>query len=209
MLYEVITKSRGYGSGDDFERIPAFAEVLDRFGKTLHLNVEIKTPFMASLAGPSGPFPERLPLSEAGIDPQVLAANARYVENVAALLAAGPLGEGMNAYRDLIVSSFDPYALASLREIAPEIPLAFLSMPGPFGNFDALAENLLGKSLIAWHPHFNQVDEELVEWHHGKNRRINVWTVNDADSARALAGLGADGIITNSPALILDAFTIN
>lgn len=188
-------------------RIPELDQVFKRFGNALLLNVEIKTPFMASLYVPGNIFPETLIESESEMDAGILAANRRYVEIIAERLLE--YGTVQNQFHGLIISSFDPFALAHLHEMAPGIPLAFLSMPGTGNNFDALAENLLGNVLAAWHPHYNQVDEELVEYQHRKKRLVNVWTVNEAETARSLADLGVDSIITNSPARIRSALINN
>lgn len=195
-LQGLSVTNAGYPDGPQWRRIPELSEVLDGFGKTMLLNVEIKTPLMAAQIEPDG---------ERG--PEVMAANEVYVDRIAALLAAGPGGAGLNAYRGLIVSSFDPHALASLHRKVPGIPLAFLSMPGTGNNFDSLAEALLGEFLSAWHPHFSQVTADFVDYHHGKKRALNVWTVNDTGVARTLANLGVDGIITNSPERIRSALT--
>ena len=41
---------------------------------------------------------------------------------------------------------------------------------------------------------------------HGGPLEVFTWTVNDADTARQVAGYGVDGIITNSPDVVRDAF---
>jgi len=59
-------------------------------------------------------------------------------------------------------------------------------------------------------PHFMMVNEpefarRLVAHFHEVGVKINVWTVNDGQEARALASAGVDGIITDRPAVIVKA----
>jgi glycerophosphoryl diester phosphodiesterase len=53
-----------------------------------------------------------------------------------------------------------------------------------------------------WWPHRLMVDAALVDAIHGAGGRVIVWTVNDAEEARALAALGVDGICTDVPDLL-------
>jgi glycerophosphoryl diester phosphodiesterase len=53
----------------------------------------------------------------------------------------------------------------------------------------------------ALHPHFSDVDRDLVTSLHKRNREINVWTVNNPNEIHRLANLGVDSIITNDPDL--------
>jgi glycerophosphoryl diester phosphodiesterase len=92
-------------------------------------------------------------------------------------------------------SSFKPYSLAKLRQVAPEIPCGLLYSPlslgaawlAPITPFEAL------------HPHFTLVRSWFVRFAHRLGRRVVVWTVDDADRALGLVNAGVDALITNDP----------
>lgn len=101
--------------------------------------------------------------------------------------------------REVLVSSFDPRALAVLRRRAPGVPTGFL-----FGARQGwVLRSGLPAILVraaAVHPEKWLVDAGAVAaWHRG-GRRVNVWTVDDAAELRRLAAIGVDGVITNDPA---------
>lgn len=98
-------------------------------------------------------------------------------------------------------SSFKPYSLARLRQIAPEVPCGLLYSPlnlgtlwlVPFTPFEAL------------HPESSLVAEWFVRLAHRVRRRVVVWTVDDPNRADQLARWGVDGIITNDPGALREA----
>jgi glycerophosphoryl diester phosphodiesterase len=51
----------------------------------------------------------------------------------------------------------------------------------------------------ALHPHFSDVDQVLVAALHSRNRKVNVWTVDEPSEIQRLAALEVDSIITNDP----------
>jgi glycerophosphoryl diester phosphodiesterase len=102
-----------------------------------------------------------------------------------------------------IVSSFDPWMLATLRLLAPEIETGFL-----FGSDHRwLASGWLARPIgsIAVHPENTLVTAARCGIWRRMGARIHVWTVNDANEARALAALGVDAIITDVPGAIVVA----
>lgn len=100
-----------------------------------------------------------------------------------------------------IVSSFNPLFLAALRDVAPEVGRGLLFDRAP-GVMPLIAARL---GVAALHPHRNLVTPELIETARRRGWRVNVWTVNDADLARRLIGLGVDGLIGDDPAMLLAA----
>jgi len=106
----------------------------------------------------------------------------------------------------VIVSSFDPQVLSHLRRVGPEFARALLyDEHGPL-----VKAPLWGRCLSrpqALHPHWRLVDEKMVQWAHRRGYLVNVWTVDDVQMARQLANWGVDGIITNSPRALLQAFS--
>ncbi len=57
---------------------------------------------------------------------------------------------------------------------------------------------------IGSHPHFSSV-RNTIDQSADRSGFVNVWTVNDADTARRLNALGVDGIITDEIALVFEA----
>src|SRR6185436_4873050 len=102
----------------------------------------------------------------------------------------------------VLVSSFDPLALVQLYRHLPDVAAAYL-----FHDEQSLAlrkgwaGRWVGASVI--HPQHTLVDEaSLRRWRRG-GLAVNVWTVNDPDELRRLAGLGVDGVFTDDPAAAL------
>jgi len=46
-------------------------------------------------------------------------------------------------------------------------------------------------------PHFNSIDEELVERAHGLGLEVYAWTVNNEHDLVRLADWGVDGVVTD------------
>ncbi|MEO1063987.1 MAG: glycerophosphodiester phosphodiesterase [Actinomycetota bacterium] len=102
----------------------------------------------------------------------------------------------------LLVSSFDPGAVAAVGERAPELELGLLAVPGA-GRLAVARAARLG--AVAVHPIDADVDPDLVSLAHDAGLAVNVWTVDDPDRIRELAGWGVDAVITNDPEQALRA----
>lgn len=111
---------------------------------------------------------------------------------VAALVAAYGAGDRV------LVSSFDMGTLDRLREVDPSIPTGWLVFSG--SSPDQLVARAVAHGVDALHPHDLLVDRGLVRAAGDAGLALNVWTVDDPDRLRQLAGWGVDGIITNDPA---------
>lgn len=100
---------------------------------------------------------------------------------------------------EVLVSSFDPFALVQLHRHVPDVALGFI-----FGADQALPirrgwiGNLFGASLV--HPEHTLCTEATVKAWHRAGRPVNTWTVDDPDELRRLAALGVDGIFVDDPA---------
>lgn len=94
----------------------------------------------------------------------------------------------------VLVSSFNPFNLPRFHTQMPEAALGLLTQPGS-------AKKWIWRlfEYQALHPHFSDVDKVLVASLHRRNRQVNVWTVDDPQEIRRLAGLEVDSIITNDP----------
>jgi glycerophosphoryl diester phosphodiesterase len=128
---------------------------------------------------------------EPGHDPTEPAARV-----VAAALASG-------ASRRVVVSSFNPLALAVVREISAELRTAVLTNAA----FD-LASNLAAAIAGAneeCHVPADLIQPEFVQTAHEANRRVVAWTINDPDIVRSCAEWGVDGVITDDPRMARNA----
>ena len=120
------------------------------------------------------------------------------VRATAALLEAR--GTGL---ANIIVSSFDPWMLAHFGWLLPRVSRGFLFEEG--ARFLRSGWPALPLGAQAVHPPRAVVDAARCRAWRRQGKLINVWTVNDADSAKALAALGVDAIITDVPGQIADA----
>ena len=104
----------------------------------------------------------------------------------------------------VIVSSFDPLALASFQVERTQVPIGLLIKETQ--NW-LLRSSVLARPLRAdaVHPSARLVTADRVRDWHDRGLAVNVWTVDDADEMRRLSQLGVDAIITNVPNVALDA----
>jgi glycerophosphoryl diester phosphodiesterase len=107
----------------------------------------------------------------------------------------------------ILVSSFDPFALLTFHRHLPDVALAYLfhdEQPLPLRR--GWVGNWMGASVL--HPQHTLVSEARVKAWHAAGLPINVWTVDDALELQRLARLGVDGVFANDPAhaiAVLDA----
>ena len=105
----------------------------------------------------------------------------------------------------VLVSSFDPFALIQLHHHVPDVALAFLfhdEQPLPIRK--GWVGSWMGASVL--HPQHTLCDETTVKAWHTAGMPINVWTVDDAPELKRLAALGVDGVFCNDPAHALKVF---
>jgi glycerophosphoryl diester phosphodiesterase len=112
------------------------------------------------------------------------------------------------AARGVLLSSFDPRFIYRLARALPSIPSAFLfHTKSPIARAAALVGaatfNRLGARAV--HPEHVLVTEQRMQGWRSKKALVGVWTVNDPARARALATLGVDYIVTDTPGSILMA----
>ena len=94
-----------------------------------------------------------------------------------------------------IVISFDPATLAPLRRIDPSIMVGLLVEENYPDCIQAARE--LGAGQLC--PKFSCVTPALVEQAHRADLKVITWTVNSAESMRAMIAAGVDGIMTDFP----------
>ena len=112
------------------------------------------------------------------------------VTETARLLEGAPLPP-------VIVSSFDPAMLAYLSWRRPSLLLGYL-----FASDQKLTRSGWAGRVMhvgAMHPERTEIDGPRFRAWQKRGRIVNVWTVNEAAEARALAAMGVDAIITDLP----------
>jgi glycerophosphoryl diester phosphodiesterase len=128
---------------------------------------------------------------EAGYDP---------AEPVAHALAEALVAEGD---RRVVVSSFNPVALAVVRQNAPGVRTAVLTSEA----FD-LASNLAA-AVDGGHDECHipaaLVEEAFVARAHEARKRVVAWTVNDPGTLRTFSAVGVDAVITDDPGAAIAA----
>jgi glycerophosphoryl diester phosphodiesterase len=105
----------------------------------------------------------------------------------------------------VLISSFDPFALIQFHRHLPDVALAFLfhdEQPLPMRR--GWVGNWMGASLL--HPQNTLVTEASVKAWHTAGLPINAWTVDDAPELERLARLGVDGVFCNDPAHAVKVF---
>lgn len=112
-------------------------------------------------------------------------------------IAVAALIDAFGCRDRVLVSSFDLESLMRLREVDPTVPLGWLvwAQADP-GQLIGRAE---ARKMAAINPHHVLVDASFVDQAHRAGLEVSVWTVDDPERIRSLAGLGVDTIITNTP----------
>ena len=132
-------------------------------------------------------------------------AGLRLVHDVAGLLVEAGVGEwpgpAGSARVRVIVSSFDPAALAEVRRVAPGLATGLLLARG--ADWRAALSGAVG--LRAVNPAEADAGPELFAAARATGLAVVPWTVDDPARAAALAAMGAAGVITNRPRSVLAA----
>lgn len=99
----------------------------------------------------------------------------------------------------LLVSSMNPFALEMFHGLMPEVTLGLITYAVPEGWLQRL-ERYHCNALHCYHAF---VTRALVDEVHVSGHRLHVYTVNDAEQARALYALGVDALFTDFPECLL------
>ncbi|HKD86447.1 MAG TPA: glycerophosphodiester phosphodiesterase [Terriglobales bacterium] len=102
--------------------------------------------------------------------------------------------------RGYVVSSFLPEVLLRLYDLDPRVPLGYICDQQ--------------KKLAVWtdlpittfFPHHRVVSSALIDEAHARGLKVMTWTVNDREDMLRLAEWGVDGLISDSPTLLSEAF---
>jgi len=102
----------------------------------------------------------------------------------------------------VIISSFNPWALARMKRVVPELACALLyaNLTAHLDLGPTKARHLLRAEAV--HPHLRLVTPRYIARAQRHGLRVNVWTVNEETEMQRLIALGVDGLITDHPALL-------
>ncbi|MDR2687792.1 MAG: glycerophosphodiester phosphodiesterase [Oscillospiraceae bacterium] len=124
----------------------------------------------------------------------------------AAAPAVARLAREMGVSDKLIVSSFDMDMLQACLAEDPGARVCFLYAPDSedcgeiFGDPGGFAKQY---SLYAYHPFVMLASREFIGECHAAGVAVNPWTVNQGHGMELLRDWGADGLITDEPALAM------
>lgn len=106
----------------------------------------------------------------------------------------------------VLVSSFDPFALLQLHHHLPDIALAYLCHDEqPFPLRRGWVGRWIGSSLI--HPQHTLCTADRLKAWHTAGLPVNAWTIDDRVELERLASIGVDGVFSNDPAYALSVFS--
>lgn len=108
------------------------------------------------------------------------------------------VGKMLEAYKieqDTIVTSFDRLFLEEFKSMFPGMSTGYLY--GMFYRQEKKLNNAVETGAEVILPHFNSIDEELVERAHGLGLKVYAWTVNNEHDLVRLTDWGVDGVVTD------------
>ncbi|MFF6801463.1 glycerophosphodiester phosphodiesterase family protein [Streptomyces sp. NPDC012616] len=102
----------------------------------------------------------------------------------------------------LIVQSFSADCLRTVHQLMPAVRIGLLGMPAlsDLSRFSVFADQI-NPSYPALSQAYVAAVHELTG-PHGRPMKVFTWTVDDAETARAVAGYGVDGVITDRPDVV-------
>ncbi|MEO6772251.1 MAG: glycerophosphodiester phosphodiesterase [Kofleriaceae bacterium] len=124
--------------------------------------------------------------------------SARLARATALVSATAEVIRRSGRAEQILVSSFDPFALVQFHAHLPDIALAYLfhaQQVWPLRK--GWVGNAMGASLF--HPEHTLCTEASMKAWRTAGVPINAWTVDDDDELRRLDALGVDGVFCNDP----------
>ncbi len=109
------------------------------------------------------------------------------------------LVEVLNMEADVIIFSYNPGELSQVKTLNAAIPTLYLSSLGTTTAIDeavSVNADAFGPGVI--------LSQSIVDYAHQQSLEIWKWTVNDTNEMKTLLDWGIDGIITDTPAVLLE-----
>ncbi|WP_406479071.1 glycerophosphodiester phosphodiesterase [Streptomyces sp. NBC_01615] len=105
----------------------------------------------------------------------------------------------------LIVQSFSADSVRTVHDLRPGIKTAFLGRPSiaQLPDYAQFADQINSDHTALSSGYVSAVHG--FDGPHGSPMKVFAWTINNADTARRVAGFGVDGVITNVPDVIQKA----
>lgn len=177
------------------ESVPQLADVLAAIPPEVGVNVEFKNPG-------SGEVRIGQQLDSVAFETHVDLWKS-FVAEVGAILAATP--------HEVLVSSFHEPAIAALRSVEPDLPVAFVFRDSIECGFEVARRYdceavhppmtmIAGTALFDADTYDPKVD--VVSRAHAEGRTVNVWTVENWFQASQLQQAGVDGLIADYPGVL-------
>jgi glycerophosphoryl diester phosphodiesterase len=110
---------------------------------------------------------------------------------------------------DTIVASFSDAAIAAFRAVAPEFSTSLATLESAefyravHAGTDVPRTGGVALQVPASFGDVTVVDELFVNRAHQEGLAVHVWTVNDAEEMRRLVALDVDGIISDTPTVLV------
>ncbi|GKZ15599.1 glycerophosphodiester phosphodiesterase [Haladaptatus sp. T7] len=194
---ETVLNANVLGSG---ETVPLLSEALAAIPNHVDVNIEFKNPGSAAAQSSTNLSGAEL---EAGKERW-----RSFTEDALDIVA-----EHGN---DVLVSSFYEAAIATVREVNPDIPVGYLLWDSIERGLDIVREydceavnppyNMVKGSPFFDDPYYlddpDFADIDLVQVAHDEGREVNVYTLDTWYQADQLAKAGVDGLIVNYPNLL-------
>ena len=102
----------------------------------------------------------------------------------------------------MIVQSFDYRTLVAMKKMAPEIRRSALMEGSDKRDFVTAARDAGEATIVS--PHFKLVSPEQVAAAHGAKLQVVPWTVNTPEEWERMVKAGADAIISDDPAALIE-----
>ncbi|MGA9403268.1 glycerophosphodiester phosphodiesterase [Haladaptatus sp.] len=182
------------------ETIPLLSEALEAIPDHVGVNIEFKNPGSAAAQ------------SSTNLEGDELKAGKErwrsFTEDALDIIA--------DHDNEILVSSFYEAAIATVREVNPDIPVGYLLWDDIERGLDIVREydceavnppyNMVKGSPFFGDPYYlddpNFADIDLVQVAHDEGREVNVYTLDTWYQAEQLAEAGVDGVIVNYPNLL-------
>jgi glycerophosphoryl diester phosphodiesterase len=113
-----------------------------------------------------------------------------------------PAVRGHDMVDDVVISSFNPFALRRSKQEGPDIEHGLL-LDLDTSGWTRWGLTLAYSKADGLHPETRMVDETYMNGARRRKMPVRVWTVDDEGDMQRLANLGVDAIITDTPDIAL------